>query len=118
MKWKRSKKAQQEAKEKKSSSSSSSGSTNVPSGGSTNNSEFGRETKTIDKSATADGNILTNNHSSNFHLQKNHGNLDDHRHIVNLAEYSHLDDGVKLNRRPIMFAENNQNGDMFRPYVV
>lgn len=114
MKWKRSKKAQQEAKEKKSSSSSSSsssGSTNIPSAGSVNNNEFVSQTKTIDTNSD------TNNHSSNFHVQKNHGNLDD-RHIVNLTEYSHLDDSVKLNRRPIMFGENNQNGDMFRPYVV
>lgn len=67
----------------------------------------------------SEGNVMVNNHSSNFHVPKGISNMDDHRHIVKLAEYSNLEENVKLSRsRPIMFAENNQNGDMFRPYVV
>lgn len=126
MKWKRSKKAQQEAKEKKSSSSSSSSSSsansgsnnaNVPSAPVANADYSASTLKSLDKSSES---LLSGNHGGNFHVQKTHSNMDEHRHIVNLAEYGgHLDDGnLKLNRRPIIFAESNQNGDMFRPYVV
>lgn len=120
MKWKRSKKAQQEAKEKKSTnSSSSSANSSVPSAQSPNVNDYSSTTAKLATNKNADNGILSSTHGNSFHIQKNHTNLvDDHRHIVNLADYSHLDDNVKLSRRPIMFAENNQNGDMFRPYVV
>lgn len=146
MKWKRSKKAQQEAKEKKSSSSSSSSSsTNVqpstasqPSAplphNSLPNSMNGINTPDHISSTKSsadkmlDNNIMLNSHSNAFNLPKTVSSLDSHRHIVNLSsnltEYnSNLDDGnlhqgSKLIRRPLIFADGNQNGDMFRPYVV
>lgn len=76
-----------------------------------------------------DANLLLTAHSNGFNGQKTMTALDSHRHIVNLSsnltEYSsNLDDsnlhhGAKMPRRPPMiFADGNQNGDMFRPYVV
>lgn len=146
MKWKRSKKAQQEAKEKKSSSSSSSSSSSASlsvsssaasNGGSmssvtnsatlpSNNSghEQFTTTKTTDK--LSENNLLINTHTNGFNMQKSIPNADQHRHIVNLSsanlsDYSNLEEsmiGGKLNRRPLLFNDGNQNGEMFRPYVV
>lgn len=76
-----------------------------------------------------DANLLLTAHPNSFNVQKTMSSMDPHRHIVNLSsnltEYSgNLDDsnlhhGAKMARRPPMiFADGNQNGDMFRPYVV
>lgn len=119
MKWKRSKKAQQEAKEKKSSTSSSSSSSSSI-------------TASITPSVPADVSLHKSDTTHHIEsgggnncnsLQKNLTNLDQHRHSVNLMpnmnDFSNMDDNVNNNgimRRPLFIPE--QNGDMFRPYVV
>lgn len=76
-----------------------------------------------------DANLLLTAHPNSFNVQKTMSSMDPHRHIVNLSsnltEYSsnldenNLHHGGKMSRRPPMiFADGNQNGDMFRPYVV
>lgn len=82
--------------------------------------------KTTDK--MLDANLLLSN-SNGFHQPKSTmANLEQHhRHIVNLSsnlsEYNSnlsieesMQAAAKLNRRPMIFADGNQ--DMFRPYVV
>lgn len=82
-------------------------------------------TKSADK--MLDANLLLSN-ANGFHQPKNMANLEQHhRHIVNLSsnlsEYNSnlsieesMQAAAKLNRRPMIFADGNQ--DMFRPYVV
>lgn len=74
-----------------------------------------------------DANLLLGN-TNGFHQPKSMANLEQHhRHIVNLSsnlsEYNSnlsieesMQAAAKLNRRPMIFADGNQ--DMFRPYVV
>lgn len=74
-----------------------------------------------------DANLLLSN-ANGFHQPKAIANLEQHhRHIVNLSsnlsEYNSnlsieesMQAAAKLNRRPMIFADGNQ--DMFRPYVV
>lgn len=78
--------------------------------------------KTTDK--LLDANLLLSN-SNGFHQPKSTmTNLEQHhRHIVNLSEYNSnlsieesMQAAAKLNRRPMIFADGNQ--EMFRPYVV
>lgn len=117
MKWKRSKKAQQEAKEKKSSTSSSSSSSSI-----TASIPPSVPDVSLHKNDTTHHSIESGGNSCNS-LQKNLTNLDQHRHSVNLMpnmnDFSNMDDNVNNNgimRRPLFIPE--QNGDMFRPYVV
>lgn len=147
MKWKRSKKAQQEAKEKKSTSSSSASSSGSPSSSSSSSSSSGSSSTVpvngssmttapsssdgvdhhlLPAKTAADSSRPPVGHPNSFSVQKTIGNMDPHRHIVNLSsnlsDFSNLEENVnssKLTRRPLLFATDaNQNGDMFRPYVV
>lgn len=75
-----------------------------------------------------DANLLLSN-ANGFHQPKTMANLEQHhRHIVNLSsnlsEYNSnlsieesMQAAAKLNRRPMIFADGNQDIH-FRPYVV